>query len=292
MISTIILTKNEEKDLPICLASLHWCDDIHVLDSGSVDQTLKIAAQYDAMVWHHPFDSFGKQRNYALENITLKYDWVLFLDADEVSTLKFQKALLKAVHDAGPETAGFYLCWKMILNGVWLKKCDNFPKWQFRLLRKGRASFTDFGHGQKENQIKGKIEYIKEPYLHFSLSKGWSDWTERHNKYSNLEAIARHYNCPPLKNMFDKHGSVRNPALKSWLSKIPGWPLIRFFHSYIFNLGFIEGTPGLIYCINIAYHEFLIQIKISELKNSEKISVQNKLYVNKFNNLSTIKTHL
>lgn len=280
MISTIILTKNEELDLPVCLSSLHWCDDIHVLDSGSSDRTLEIADQFNARIWSHRFESFGKQRNYALNNLTLKYNWILFLDADEVSTTEFHKAILKAVKTADSEIAGFYLCWKMILEGTWLKRCDHFPKWQFRLLRKGRATFTDFGHGQKEGNVSGKIEYIQEPYLHYSFSKGWADWIDRQNKYSNLEAFSRHYHRPPFRNMFNKHASVRNPALKSWFTKLPGWPLLRFIHAYVLNLGFVEGRPGFIFCANLAYNEFLIQIKISEIKKKEKIG-----------NTSTIEHH-
>jgi hypothetical protein len=157
----------------------------------------------------------------------------------------------------------------MMLEGRWLRRCDNFPKWQFRLMRKGRARFTDFGHGQKESEVMGRIEYIREPYLHYGFSKGWYHWIERHNKYSSLEAAARLNYCPPFKSIFSRHGSVRNPALKSWLSKLTAWPVLRFFYSYFLKFGFLEGIPGLIYCSNIGYYEFLIQIKMRELKSKE-----------------------
>src|SRR3712207_1567401 len=115
MISVIILTKNEENDLPTCLRSLSWCDDLHVLDSGSTDKTLEIAKQFKTSVWHHPFESFGKQRNFALDQLPIKYNWILFLDADEVVTENFQKAISNAIITADNQVAGFYLCWKMIL---------------------------------------------------------------------------------------------------------------------------------------------------------------------------------
>ncbi len=270
MLSTIILTKNEEKDLPKCLASLTWCDDIHVLDSGSTDETIDIAQQYGAQVHVHPFESFGKQRNYALDHLRIKYEWVIFLDADEVVTPSFKEALLTAVTQAPQDVAGFYCCWKMMLDEVWLKRCDNFPKWQFRVLRKDRARFTDFGHGQKEGEVNGKIAYLKEPYLHYGFSKGWSQWIDRHNQYSSQEAVARLHNRPPFKNIFTSNQSIRNPALKSWLSRMPGWPFLRFLHAYILKLGFLEGKPGFIYCTNMAYYEFLIQIKMRELAYKEK----------------------
>lgn len=264
MISIVILTKNEEKDLPMALSSVTWSNDIHILDSGSTDKTLEIAKKFNAKVSHNPFKSFGQQRNHALDKLNIINDWILFLDADEVVTEKFKKAMFDAIEDADKEVAGFYCCWKMMLEDIWLKHCDNFPKWQFRLMRKGMARFTDFGHGQKESDVKGNIKYLKEPYLHYGFSKGWSQWINRHNRYSNEEAIDRVKNKPPFKNIFSKNSSTRNPALKSWLCRLPGWPFLRFFQAYILSLGFLEGIPGFIYCINMAYYEFLIQIKIRE----------------------------
>jgi glycosyltransferase involved in cell wall biosynthesis len=161
MISVIILTKNEERDLPACLNALAWCDDIHVLDSGSTDQTIDIAKKAGAKISINPFESFGKQRNFALDNMEVQHDWILFLDADEIVTDKFHTATIDEVSTAKDEVAGFYCCWKMMLEDRWLKHCDNFPKWQFRLMKKGRARFTDFGHGQKEDQVDGQIVYIK-----------------------------------------------------------------------------------------------------------------------------------
>ncbi|MEO8110610.1 MAG: glycosyltransferase family 2 protein [Ginsengibacter sp.] len=276
MISVIILTKNEEQDLPACLNSLRWADDVHILDSGSTDTTVEIAKQNGAHTWLNAFKSFGQQRNFALDTINVKNEWILFLDADEVVTEKFREAVFTSVTKADEEIAGFYCCWKMMLDHRWLKYSDNFPKWQFRLLRKGRARFTDFGHGQKEDCIIGRIEYIKEPYLHYGFSKGWSHWIDRHNRYSTSEAISRLNNCPPFKNTFSSHGSIRNPALKSWLSRLPGWPFLRFFHAYFINLGFLEGSQGFIYCINMAYYEFLIQIKMKEIKINENVAQEGR----------------
>lgn len=264
MISIVILTKNEEKDLPMALNSVVWSDDIHILDSGSTDKTLKIAKEYGVIISSNPFKSFGQQRNYALDELKLKNEWILFLDADEVVTDLFKNAMFEAIKNADDNIAGYYCCWKMMLENTWLKHCDNFPKWQFRLMKKGKARFTDFGHGQKESNVKGEIKYLKEPYLHYGFSKGWSQWIDRHNRYSTQEAIARVQNKPPFKNILSKNTSVRNPALKSWLCKLPGWPFIRFFQAYILSLGFLEGIPGFTYCINMAYYEFLIQIKIRE----------------------------
>ncbi|MDT0675844.1 glycosyltransferase family 2 protein [Autumnicola musiva] len=270
MISIVILTKNEEKDLPRCLDSVSWSDDVHVLDSGSSDETVNIALLHGAKISTNPFSSFGQQRNFALDELEIRNEWILFLDADEVVTSEFRAEMIKEIENSGNEVAGFYCCWKMMLYGKWLKYCDNFPKWQFRLMRKGRARFTDFGHGQKEDQVKGKIKYLKEPYLHYGFSKGWFHWIERHNKYSSQEALARAQKKLPFKQIFARDSSTRNPALKLWLSRLPGWPFLRFFQAYFLNLGFTEGVPGFIYCVNMAYYEFLIQIKMKEQRDELK----------------------
>ena len=160
MISVIILTRNEENDLPKCLESLRWCDDVHVVDSGSSDQTLDIARQFGAKISENPFVSFGTQRNWSLDHCAIKHPWVLFFDADEVANKEFVSAMQKAVAEAPATIAGFYCCWKLIYQDRWLKRCDSFPKWQFRITRKGFARFVDFGHGQKEGEVNGAIEYL------------------------------------------------------------------------------------------------------------------------------------
>jgi glycosyltransferase involved in cell wall biosynthesis len=264
MISVIILTKNEERDLPRCLEALAWCDDVHLVDSGSSDATRDIARRFKAVVYDNPFVSFGVQRNWALDHCKIKYPWILFLDADEVANSEFVTAIKNAVASAPDGVAGFYCCWKLIYDGRWLKRCDSFPKWQFRLLRLGRARFTDYGHGQKEAELKGSIEYVKAPYDHHGLSKGIGHWLDRHNRYATLEAAARISSVINWRNIFSAHGSKRNQALKPLVSRLPGWPLARFLITYLLRLGFLEGRPGFVYCANLAYYEFLIRIKMRE----------------------------
>lgn len=269
MIAVVILTKNEANDLQKCIQSLRWASEIWVLDSGSTDDTLAIAQAAGVNVVANQFVTFGQQRNYALDQLPIKAPWVLFMDADEVATPKFEEAVKNAVSRADLSVSGYYCCWKLMLGTTWLKRSDNFPKWQFRLIRKGAARFTDFGHGQKEADVVGKIGYIKEPYMHYGFSKGWSHWLDRHNKYAFQEALARLEHTFSIKNLFSAHSSTRNPELKFVLSRMPGWPLMRFIYTYFLCLGFIEGRPGLDYCINMAHYESLIRLKMRELKQEK-----------------------
>ena len=265
-VSTVILTRNEEEELPDCLSSLSWCDDIHVVDSQSSDQTLAIAEASGATCYSNPFLGFGQQRNWAIDNCSLKHEWILFLDADERSTEDFVQELYWELQNPNQNCAGYYLCSKTMLDGRWLKRADGFPKWQFRLARKGFSRFEDFGHGQREVLLNGELKYLKEPYLHYSFSKGWSQWIARHNVYSSKEAELRLNQKPSFEELFSKHSAVRLKSLRLLLSRVPGWPLMHFIIHYIFYLGLLEGRAGLAHCINKAYYEFLIRLKMREFK--------------------------
>lgn len=265
-LSIIILTKNEELILPSALQSIAWCDDVHIVDSFSTDSTLDIATSFGAKAYQNKFISFAAQRNWALDNCHLKYDWILFLDADERSTEEFQSALTKAVSEAGETVVGFYCCWKMILNETWLKRSDSFPKWQFRVLKNGDIRFKDSGHGQKEDLKNGMLEYISVPYLHYAFRKGWGDWLERHNRYSSDEALYRSSAVINYPDIFSKHPSKRKIALKVLASRLFCWPILKFILDYLLKLGFLDGKGAFTYCFNMAYYEYLIQIKIREIE--------------------------
>lgn len=265
MISVIILTKNEEQDLPFCLDSLSWCSDIHVLDSGSTDRTQEIALSYGVTLSVNEFQSFAQQRNWAIDHCPVRHEWILFLDADERATPEFQTAITQAVLNANPNCAGFFCCWKMMLASTWLKRADNFPKWQFRLFRKGRARFIDVGHGQKEGLVQGRIDYLREPYLHYAFSGGWQLWEERHRRYAREEAAERRQRAINLTRIFSPHASQRNPAIKHCLGNLPGWPWFRFFYSYFLKGGWMEGPHALEYCKRIKWYESLIQYELRSL---------------------------
>jgi glycosyltransferase involved in cell wall biosynthesis len=270
-LAVIILTQDEAADLPACLQALAGWARLIVVDSGSSDATVKIARGAGAEVYEHPFASFGEQRNWALDHCGVQgcCEWVLFLDADEIAPPEFRRGVEQQTAAAGAGIAGFYCCWKTMLEGRWLRRCDSFPKWQFRLLRPGRARFIDSGHGQKEGKVEGEILYLREPYLHYSFSKGWQHWLRKHNDYSTLEAADRIRRNVVWRDLVARDASRRNRALKPLVSRLPFWPLLRFLHMYVFKLGLLEGRAGFVYCVNMAYYEFLIGIKMREAQRRE-----------------------
>src|SRR4029450_6916751 len=92
-VSVLLLTHNEELNLPRCLNALRWCDDIVIVDSGSTDNSVEIARERGAQVLKRPFDDFASQRNFGLDNAMWKYEWILHLDADEIITKEFESKL-------------------------------------------------------------------------------------------------------------------------------------------------------------------------------------------------------
>src|SRR5262249_12592829 len=186
-VSVVILTLNEEINIPDCLASCAWCDDVHVLDSGSEDGTQGIARSLGAAVHEHPFESFGKQRNWAIDNIPLKHEWVFHLDADERFTPDLVAEMDRLLATKPPDS-GFHCPSKMMFMGRWLKRAGGYPTYQMRLFHKSRMRFKDYGHGQRE-AVEAPLRRLREPYLHYSFSKGLYDWLGKQNRYSSLGAV-------------------------------------------------------------------------------------------------------
>lgn len=265
-VSVVVLTLNEVSNLRRCLESVWRASQIIVLDSGSTDSTLETARDLGAECHTRTFDSFAGQRNWALENCGLTQPWVLFLDADEELTDKFWMALQKLIEGKqAVECAGAYCCWKMLLRGRWLKRSDNFPKWQMRFVRLGKVKFVDVGHGQREGEVLGKTTYLEEPYLHHAFTKGWNAWLDRHNRYSSQEAKERLLSGgSSWIDALRADRARRNLLLKPLVSRLPGWPLLRFLHAYIIKGGWTEGREGFDYCALMAIYEYLICLKMAD----------------------------
>jgi hypothetical protein len=116
--------------------------------------------------------------------------------------------------------------------------------------------------------VLGMLQFLREPYLHYGFSKGWSAWIDRHNRYATLEAKERSLHKAKFSDIFVASPTNRNKALKLLLGQLPGWPLGRFVFTFILRGGFLEGQAGMSYCLMLAYYEFIIQLKMSEIRLS------------------------
>jgi acetyltransferase-like isoleucine patch superfamily enzyme/glycosyltransferase involved in cell wall biosynthesis len=265
-VSVLILTLNEEINIAECIRSCAWSGDVHVLDSGSTDRTVEIARSMGATVHQNPFESFGKQRNWAIDHIALKNDWVFHLDADERFTPELV-AEIDRLLAADPPDAGFHCPSKMMFMGRWLRRAGGYPTYQMRLFHKTRMRFKDYGHGQRE-AVETPLRRLEQPYLHYSFSKGLYDWLDKHNRYSSLEAlqVMQGSGGIQLGKAFSKDPVERRRAWKEIGYRIPLRPQIRWFVTLFVLGGVFEGRAGWTYAQLLAVYERMITLKLRLLR--------------------------
>jgi glycosyltransferase involved in cell wall biosynthesis len=264
-VSVVILTLNESTNLPDCLASCAWADDVHVLDSGSTDRTADLARAAGAGLHLNPFTSFGAQRNWAIDHIPLRHDWVFHLDADE----RFTRPLVEeitAIVATNPDEAGFYVANQMIFMGAWIKRASGYPAYQMRLFHKARMRFADHGHGQRE-ATSGTLGTLRYPYVHHNFSKGLDDWLDRHNRYSRREAdliLAQEGERVGLGGLLSGDGVARRRALKGLASRLPCRAQLRWLHTVALKGAWLDGRAGMRYASLLALYERMIALKVAE----------------------------
>jgi glycosyltransferase involved in cell wall biosynthesis len=270
MFSVLILTLNEERNLPDCLASVKWCNDVVVLDSLSADRTVEVAKTAGARLFHRRFDDFASQRNYALEDIPFRFPWVFHLDADE----RFTEALRRECEAmvAQDRFSGFLVPSKLMFMDKWLRWSGMYPVYQMRLMKLGEIRFVQTGHGQREADAKRGVGKLREPYLHYNFSKGMDDWREKHERYSAKEAeeslCERQGGRMRWSNLWTSDSVARRRALKQLSMRLPCRPSLRFFYMYVVRLGFLDGRPGLAYCRLLARYEAMIVAKMRALERA------------------------
>jgi len=269
LFSVLILTLNEENNLPFCLSSIANCDDIVILDSGSTDRTIEIAKASRARVFSRPFDNFANQRNWAHKNIQFKYNWVFHLDADERMTSQLvTECAIKASSDDS-SVDGFFVAPQMLWRGVWVPRSTDFPAFQARFVHSKRFIFIQSGHGQREHPSM-KMQRLVHNYKHEMCSEGTDNWLQKHKKYARQEA-ERYFadKSKPMRYasaLFFQGPLERRRALKHLSYVTPARPLVRFIYQFFFRLGFLDGKAGLEYCLLIARYEGFASIELRAIK--------------------------
>ncbi|MEB3211660.1 MAG: glycosyltransferase family 2 protein [Leptolyngbyaceae bacterium] len=270
MFSIYILTYNEEIDIAPCIESALLSDDVVVVDSFSGDRTVEIARQYPVRIIQHAFESHGKQRTWMLEAVPAKYPWIYILEADERMTPElFQECL--GVIQSDSSTVGYYVAERVMFMGKWIRRSTQYPRYQLRLLKVGRVWFTDYGHTERE-VCEGDTGFLKETYPHYTCGKGLSRWIEKHNRYSTDEAIETlkqlDSGAVDWKQLFFGSSEVeRRRALKDLSLRLPFRPIIRFVYMYVLLGGMFDGQAGFRWCMLQAFYEYLILLKVWELKH-------------------------
>jgi glycosyltransferase involved in cell wall biosynthesis len=272
MISVLILTKNEQRDLPAALASVTGLaapqpDDIHVFDSHSTDSTAEIARAAGAHLHQRPFDDYAAQRNAALA-LPFKYPWVFLLDADERPTPELIAEMQRVVREAPANTAAFRLRRRDFLFGTWLKHAQISP-YYIRLVRPERARYTRAINEVLE--VDGPVAELLHPLNHFPFSKGIAHWVAKHNLYSTMEAelIFRQQGLqqPSLRAAL-RHPDFHTRRLhqKALFYRLPGRPLIKWCYMMFVRGAVLDGAAGVTYATLQSIYEYLIVLKTKELR--------------------------
>jgi glycosyltransferase involved in cell wall biosynthesis len=277
-ISVIVAARNEGKNLPRCLKSLGGIGEVYVIDSQSSDETVEVARAAGAkVVQFHYHGGWPKKRQWALDNLPLAYEWVLLLDADEALTSELWAELQQAMESG--DCNGYAISLQMHFLGREL--CHSGAKFK-------KVSFFRHGKGRYECRLKeqdasmcdmevhehvvvdGKTGTLKAPLLHHNV-ESFSHYIQKHNEYSNWEARvwaageASYHDLPPA--LFGTQAQRRR-WLRKKLLVLPGSPFLFFMYKYVLRLGFLDGTPGLIYCAMQGIQFFHIKAKIYESTRS------------------------
>lgn len=268
MISVLILTKNEAQDLPTCLASVAWCDDIHVLDSFSQDGTVEVATAAGATVTQRRFDGYASQRNAGLHELPYRHEWLLILDADEQIPGDTAAALQAAVAAAPAGVAGFRLRRRDYLYGQWLRHAQISPFF-IRLVQPDRARY----HREVNEvlEVNGTVQDLPLCFNHFPFSKGISHWLSKHNQYSSMEAERwlqehqRQLNFSLRTALFGADFTQRRYHQKGLFYKLPARPLVKWLYMVLGRRAFLDGRAGLTYATLQAIYEYFIVLKTKEL---------------------------
>ncbi|MCZ8192380.1 MAG: glycosyltransferase family 2 protein [Microcystis sp. LE19-338.1B] len=279
-VSVLIPAKNEESNLPACLESVARADEVFVVDSQSSDRSIEISTNYGANVVQFYFNGrWPKKKNWSLDNLPFRNEWVLIVDCDERITPELWDEIATVIQD--PNYNGYYLNRRVFFLGQWIRYGGKYPDWNLRLFKHKSGRYENLNTEDIPNTgdnevhehviLDGKVGYLKNDMLHIDFRDIYH-WLERHNRYSNWEARV-YYN---ILTGNDESGTIgahlfgdavqRKRFLKKIWVKLPFKPLLRFILFYFIRLGFLDGKAGYIYGRLLSQYEYQIGVKLYELR--------------------------
>ncbi len=279
-ISVLIPAKNEEQNLPACLESVARADEVFVVDSQSGDRSIEIAEQYgETVVQFHFNGRWPKKKNWALDNLPFRNEWVLIVDCDERIPDDLWDEMAIAIQN--PDYEGYYLNRRVFFLGKWIRFGGKYPDWNLRLFRHAKGRYENLHTEDVQNTgdnevhehvvLSGQVGYLKHDMLHEDF-RDLYHWIARHNRYSNWEARV-YYNLLMGMEGNDTIGAnlfgdavQRKRFLKRIWVRLPCKPFLRFMLFYVFRLGFLDGREGYIYGRLLSQYEYQIGVKLFELK--------------------------
>ena len=273
-VAVVILTYNEEANLPYALASVtDWARQVFVVDSFSTDRTLEIAKSHGAEVFQHPFEHWATQRNWAIDTLPTKSPWTLFLDADESVTEDLAEEISRELPRTPDDVAGYYLDRRFFFLGRCLKHGGYRPNWVLRLVRANRTRVVPAGD-REYFHVNGKTLSLSGNLLHEDR-RGLDFWIAKHNRISNMAVTHMRTRGAQSGNGTgsSKEGHLRNWLRANALERFPALlrPFGMFIYRYFLRLGFFDGKEGAIYYfLHDFWYPFLIAAKTFEAGRDER----------------------
>jgi glycosyltransferase involved in cell wall biosynthesis len=274
-VSILMPIKNEAANLPRSLAAVAWADEIFVVDSQSTDGSQAIAESHGAQVVQFQFNgTWPKKKNWALEQLPFKHEWVFILDADEVMPPEAEEEFRRIVTDPKHPLDGYWINRRFMFMGRWLRHAY-YPNWNLRLFkhRLGRhEKLTDVATASGDNEVHehvvvngqtGRLRCEMDHYAFPSVDV----FVEKHNRYSNWEArvaLDRFLKSSSASLQSKEVGKLRR--LKQLSQQLPCRPVLRFLYVYLWQQGFLDGKEGYHFARLHAVYEYLCVVKTIELK--------------------------
>ena len=249
-LSVAIITKNEEKNLPECLKSVSFADDVVVVDSGSTDGTVEIAQEFGCRVFIEDWKGDGPQKNSAIEKCI--YDWVLIIDADERVPAETKKRIMQIIRDNGEKGDAISFPRKNFFRGRWIKHCGWWPDTVIRLVKKNQGRFESITHGKW--RTSGTVVAVNSPIEHFIF----------HN-YADMLNVLEVRSTDMARELYDegRRANALTPLIHGFA---------MFTKVYFLRLGFLDGFDGFVIATTRAGGTFFKYAKLLELQSKNQDS--------------------
>ncbi len=245
-LSVTIIARNEERDLPDCLASVSFADEIVVVDSGSSDRTLEIARAAGAKVFENPWSGYGAQKAFALSKAT--GEWVLNLDADERCSPELRRELLLALAKGGHDA--YSIPFETHLFGRRAHFGGFGGERHLRLFRRVKASYPP-REVHEGVRVEGSIGRLREPIVHHPY-ESLEEYFEKFNAYTSAMA---------------KERAQAGRFFSAW--SVFRWPW-GFFRRYVLQLGFLDGYAGFLHASLSGLYDFVKYAKLDDYERSQR----------------------
>lgn len=294
-LTIVILTFNEEANLPACLASLSGLDcTLCVVDSGSTDGTVAIAQAAGAAVLDHPFETHTQQWAWALQQVPVVTPWVLALDADQQLTpaLRDEIALLFTQDDALPEVAGFYLNRRQIFRGQWIRHGGYYPKYLLKLFCKDRVWFDPDDLVDHHFYVTGPTRQLRNDLIEANKKEDdLSFWLTKHDRYATLLAAEEWRRWRSARPTPVSPSLIGTPDQRTLWFKQVWWqcpryarPVLYFLYRYFVRFGFLDGKEGFVFhFLQALWFRLLVDIRLDELDRVHSQSGSSRV--------TTVETH-